>query len=430
MCAGLWDNFIGQFVKIFLWGDDDHEKKKPERSKKQNKQSAYTRAKSEQDPQIPVQSNSAGNSGRTSPSDDAKQAELDLVVKAKAKPGFWPHTHIRVELESALEKLHLKKPGQNAVVSYTAAVRAEQEIITEMQAADFLQHPHAIYLLEVMVAEACSAPVDDVCVTGVIDKLFPKSIFLEDGGILVQYALVVTYKIVVDIVALPSEDAMLKASTVVATALNGGTAGKLYEYLFTIQACISQLEGLSDAQIQLIKVLATAALVQTAEQDSAPVPFRGPSPGGKGEGKGKARVYYWNQNKTVDIAAKYSDQRMFLKHEEEVREIVAAHVAAQRRVKKRRELDERKENRKKEKERERENKENSGDDDEEEDGGEDDYDDDSGSDHSKKKSSSGRSSPIAGTRGTPVALAGLGMEIMRLQGFINPKIMRGENSNF
>ena len=395
MCTGLWDSFIGPLMTCF-WGDHAHDRdQNGRRTKNARRMKGLV---------TPMEGRS--DKGGFGEAPDSKESEI-LDLATKTKPGHTP----QLSLGHALQMLNIKKPSVHAT-EYTAAVQAQQEILTEVHAADFLQHPHATYLLEYMVAKACAIPVSDVCVTGVTDKLFPKSTFLEDGGIIVHYAVIVTYKIVIDLTVLPTEDPLSKASALISTALDGGTAVR-HDYFFTMQACIVQFPELNDAQIQLAKVINTAVLVGKDVLPSAPVPLR----------RGKSRVYYWNHNRTVDIAAQHDNPDVFLKNEQEVKEVVAKYEAEQRRLKRRQNRAERREKRRKEQERERENKENSDDD------GGDDY--ESGSDSSSNEKASVRNSPTSvGDRNTPVALAGLGLEILRLQSLINPKILTDENIRF
>ena len=402
MCTGLWDSCLGLFA-VHIWGDKDTRKVLSTKEK-----DAWKRAKGRQQNRVDFAppGSSEPNSGETSEGEDSKDA--GLLEKAKPR-GVSDKT-----LDSALELLHLKKKAPKPV-PYVATVVAQQEIVTEMQAAEYLQHPHAIYLQEMLIAEACAVPLGVVCVTGVVDKLFPESIFLEDGGIIVQYALVISYRITIDIAALPTEDPKAVAVAFINEKLNGEQTGHRYDYLFTMQACITQLSRLKDAQIQLVKVINTAALTNADDPEVASILALATS---------KSYKYYGNQNKTTDVSERCTlIQRR--KEEEEAQALVKAHVAEQVRLKKADARAEQREKRRKERERELEIKEHS-DDDEEEKEDEDGSDSDSDSYIEHKLGLSrvpSGSSPRSGAPTPPVALAGLGMEIMRLQHLINPTVM-------
>jgi hypothetical protein len=391
MCTGLWDNCLGLFVVFLGGGKDVHRVPPPcERDAwKRAKGRQMDRGDSSHSP-----GSSQPDSGENSEGEDNKKAGFSK----KSKPGGMPSK----SLGSALELLHLKKKAPKPVL-YTAAVVAQQEIVTEMQAAEFLKHPHTIYLQEMLLAAACAVSVESVCVTGVVDKLFPKSIFLEDGGIIVQYAVVINYRITINITVLPTEDVHAAAVAFVNEALNGQQAGR-YAYLFTMQACITRLSRLKDAQIQLVKVINMAALMRADDPEDASIPLA--------QATSKSYVYYGNQNKITDLSERRTlTQRR--KEEGEVTGVVDTYIQEQEQLKKEKARAERREKRRKEKERARENKENSDDDDDEED-------DSDGSDQepgvSNKSSRSGAQSPVL--------LAGLGMQIIKLQQLINPTILQ------
>jgi len=403
MCTGLWDSCLGLFA-VHLWGDKDT-RKVP--SAKEN--DAWRRAKGRQQNRVdfaPPGSSEPG-SREASEGDDSKNAGL----LEKAKPRGVSHKN----LDSALELLHVKKKAPKPV-PYVATVVAQQEIVTEMQAAEYLQHPHAIYLQEMLIAEACAVPLDVVCVTGVVDKLFPESIFLEDGGIIVQYALVINYRITIDIAALPTEDPKAVAVAFINEKLNGAQTGHRYryDYLFTMQACITQLSRLKDAQIQLVKVINTAALTNADDPEVTSTLTLATS---------KSYKYYGNQGVLKDVSERCTlIQRR--KEEEEARALVTAYVAEQVRLKKADARAEQRKKRRKERVRELEIKEHSDDEEEKEDEDEDGSDNDSYIEH--KLGSSRVPSPRSGAPTPPVALAGLGMEIMRLQNLINPTVMHSQ----
>ncbi len=166
-------------------------------------------------------------------------------LRDKGSAHFESDTPEQAGLEAVQER------GQSLLSSTKTKVicsfRVDQEIITDISAMDLLHSHQALYLVEAIVAEACKIPIDSVRVTGITDKLFPNTQFLDDGSIIVQYAVVISIRIMFEISVEPMQDPCSVGASFVKQALIANTNSG--SYFHCMNSCIPCVSSLADAEI-------------------------------------------------------------------------------------------------------------------------------------------------------------------------------------
>jgi hypothetical protein len=152
------------------------------------------------------------------------------------------HRAARADLGGLPQK---KKDAHASKNARQVLMQFKIELRTELSAHDLLYFPGMIRLLESCLARTCRVSTDDVCIGGITDKLFPKSVFLNDGRIVIEYAVVIESKVFVEVQASSTDEAIRIAKNILlrkwfaedaTDALHRACVGELEDARFTAES--------------------------------------------------------------------------------------------------------------------------------------------------------------------------------------------------